>query len=1024
MTDRLRRTIGSLLFLKRHLGLVLVLLIFFALTGYNNYIMPLTTGPDEAAHFQFARFLYRERDLPFTADERHEAGYKSDQPPLNSLLVSTAFLWKDLEDRPYVKLTHSVPRRHLVRDGIVDPTGRAFNVVHTEDPMAGEVLFWHFGRLMSTVFSAMTLVVVYLMVLKFFSERQHNNWWALAAVMSVAFIPTFVFISSVFNYESLLGLWLVLYLLVAVEIIRRSGPPPPEPQRNGWLFFIAGLLIGLAIVTKLSALPAPLSLAVVTVAAGCRASWPIGKVLVRLVLGWIGILIGAGWWFALVVAKLNRIDELGWVAGVLHPIIIGDGSDAASGRVSRLLSTGSFGNGAYLSPAKVSEWAEYTFDTFWSFRERDHGLTLLTVTITLLVLLGLIRIWRQHKAARLWIALSAFHISLFLILPFVRLATTGAASVAGQGHHVLFPTAGAVAILAAWGLSVWVPGRLNKPWLAGIVLGLGLLSWTITHDVFAYQPPTPVPVRTASPVLPAGAAEFTVEFETMTLNGYDLVGLNDDGQCCRPSQAALGVHLYWLAEQTALEDYITTLNLINSRDEVQTAWVGYAADGRYPHRAWEPGDIVRDEIFLPLVGVEPGTYKIALQLSGKQGPLPAESGQTSFILADVEVITTPSLPEAITIWQAGQPAAGLPTFEPRSTIQVTAGLPVDLNLVGPGQTAYSPEGIFGKTQVFVVDPLWPQGEYYLSTSGSPPEADEKAVLTVKGFSRQIDIPPHQVSVGANFANQLQLLGYSLPERHVAAGAVLPVTLHWQALQTMPTDFIMFTRLRDEQGQAWGGYDRWPREYYSPLMWVKNEVVEDSFTVEIDPKAPPGLYYLDVGWYLPVGDAPVSLPLVQDGEMSQITSVSIGPVYVGGPPPAVRQDSPAPQVTLNESFGFGPHLTLLGYDLTHDPESLKLTIYWRSEAPLFVDYSTFVHVRNAAGEMIAQKDRPPLEGKYPTSVWQLGEIVVDQIEIPLPPDGIDDAFQVFVGMYDVNTGERLPVPGRSSQEVGLKSVEAP
>jgi hypothetical protein len=37
------------------------------------------------------------------------------------------------------------------------------------------------------------------------------------------------------------------------------------------------------------------------------------------------------------------------------------------------------------------------------------------------------------------------------------------------------------------------------------------------------------------------------------------------------------------------------------------------------------------------------------------------------------------------------------------------------------------------------------------------------------------------------------------------------------------------------------------------------VVEDGFTIPIDPDAPEGQYYLDVGFYLVVGQAPVSLP---------------------------------------------------------------------------------------------------------------------------------------------------------------------
>jgi len=43
--------------------------------------------------------------------------------------------------------------------------------------------------------------------------------------------------------------------------------------------------------------------------------------------------------------------------------------------------------------------------------------------------------------------------------------------------------------------------------------------------------------------------------------------------------------------------------------------------------------------------------------------------------------------------------------------------------------------------------------------------------------------------------------------------------------------------------------------------------------------PAGRYTLHVGLYLPVGEAPVLLPLVQDGQFSQITHVEVGPIMV-------------------------------------------------------------------------------------------------------------------------------------------------
>jgi hypothetical protein len=80
------------------------------------------------------------------------------------------------------------------------------------------------------------------------------------------------------------------------------------------------------------------------------------------------------------------------------------------------------------------------------------------------------------------------------------------------------------------------------------------------------------------------------------------------------------------------------------------------------------------------------------------------------------------------------------------------------------------------------------------------------------------------------------------------------------------------------------------------------------------------------------------------------------------------------------------------------------------------------VRNAAGETVAQQDQPPLDGAYPTSLWDPDEIIADTIEVPLPADLPAGEYDLVVGLYDFNTGVRLTVPGSSDNSLMLGTIE--
>ncbi len=74
----------------------------------------------------------------------------------------------------------------------------------------------------------------------------------------------------------------------------------------------------------------------------------------------------------------------------------------------------------------------------------------------------------------------------------------------------------------------------------------------------------------------------------------------------------------------------------------------------------------------------------------------------------------------------------------------------------------------------------------------------------------------------------------------------------------------------------------------------------------------------------------------------------------------------------------------------------------------MDYTVYVHLYDESGELLATGDGPPMDGAFPTRLWQPGDAVHDVHVIPVADAGLMAAgdFSVDVGLYDLNSGERL------------------
>jgi hypothetical protein len=120
----------------------------------------------------------------------------------------------------------------------------------------------------------------------------------------------------------------------------------------------------------------------------------------------------------------------------------------------------------------------------------------------------------------------------------------------------------------------------------------------------------------------------------------------------------------------------------------------------------------------------------------------------------------------------------------------------------------------------------------------------------------------------------------------------------------------------------------------------------------------------------------------------------------------------PAIAYPVEAKLGDKVELLGYDLDRQQakpgETLHLTLIWHCLQEMDVTYTVFTHLLDANEQMRGQKDNPPVQGRYPTTLWVEGEIVIDEYDITIQLDGPPGTHVIEVGMYDPSNLQRLSV----------------
>jgi 4-amino-4-deoxy-L-arabinose transferase-like glycosyltransferase len=126
--------------------------------------------------------------------------------------------------------------------------------------------------------------------------------------------------------------------------------------------------------------------------------------------------------------------------------------------------------------------------------------------------------------------------------------------------------------------------------------------------------------------------------------------------------------------------------------------------------------------------------------------------------------------------------------------------------------------------------------------------------------------------------------------------------------------------------------------------------------------------------------------------------------------------------------FGASIRLLGYRLEAAAATagdiVPLTLFWQAGSAVGERYVVFAHIINTHNALWGQRDSEPGGGLQPTTTWRVGETVQDNYGIPILAGTPPGSYQIEIGLYRPDTGQRLQVTDSSGATAGDRVLIGP
>jgi 4-amino-4-deoxy-L-arabinose transferase-like glycosyltransferase len=252
--------------------------------------------------------------------------------------------------------------------------------------------------------------------------------------------------------------------------------------------------------------------------------------------------------------------------------------------------------------------------------------------------------------------------------------------------------------------------------------------------------------------------------------------------------------------------------------------------------------------------------------------------------------------------------------------------------------------------------------------------------------------PAQVSL----EDGVTLTGYAV-NGEARPGHSVGVVLHWGFTSPQPQNvggYNVQLALIDHRGQSWPATPE--HLAYRPPEWDTGSEAISWYRVSLPGEAPLGYYQLA----LRLVDVQTTAPLSEWAVLAPSEPVS--------------------RVDTEPLATFGVALRLLDAKVYLEAraggEHLVAELLLDTTARLPESYTLFLHVLDADGQRVGQRDSATGSGLFPTDAWQPGQPLQDTYRIPIDVAGAGRPYRLALGFYDVQTGERLPAYARDGNRL--------
>lgn len=273
-------------------------------------------------------------------------------------------------------------------------------------------------------------------------------------------------------------------------------------------------------------------------------------------------------------------------------------------------------------------------------------------------------------------------------------------------------------------------------------------------------------------------------------------------------------------------------------------------------------------------------------------------------------------------------------------------------------------------------------------------------------------------VHVTFGDFVELAGYQLEDRFVDPGGMLRLRLLWRVRARTDVDLTLAVQAFEGERHLVGEAHRFPGHgAFATTTWQPGALFSEEVAIPISSSQPDGhLAWVEVSYYNANDLSPVEVK--DQAGHSRGMSMPLGPLKIRGTAPPVSSSVP-------EGLRFGPTIRLVdGRARVGDQggaSQLDLDLTWAATGRQDTDYTVSIQLRDATETIVSQVDRQPRDGAYPTSLWEAGELVDDEYLLPLPADLPVGHYTLYACVYELATGQRLPIIDTGGQPLARDEV---